>query len=59
MIAHLLLTGGGFRHGQNLAFDAKINEPIGKLFVSMLQRLGLEVDQFASQTGNLRGLELL
>jgi hypothetical protein len=55
----MLLAGGGFRHGQHLAFDPKNNESIAKLFVSMLRRLGLEVDQFASQSGTLRGLELL
>lgn len=55
----MLLAGGGFRHGQHLAFDPKNNEPIAKLFIAMLQRLDLEVDQFASQTGTLRGLELL
>jgi hypothetical protein len=55
----MLLAGGGFRHGRHLAFDPKNNEPIAKLFISMLRRLGLEVDQFASQSGTLRGLELL
>jgi hypothetical protein len=54
----MLLAGGGFRHGQHLAFDAKNNESIAKLFISMLQRLGLEVDQFASQSGTLPGLSL-
>jgi hypothetical protein len=28
------------------------------LFVSMLQRMGLEVDKFASATGTMRGLEM-
>ncbi len=51
-----LLAGGGFRHGQHLAFDQDNNTPLANLHVSMLQRLGLEVDQFASSTGTLRGL---
>lgn len=51
------LAGGGFRHGQHLAFDTARNYPLPNLFVSMLQRIGLEVDEFASSTGTMRGLE--
>jgi hypothetical protein len=53
----VLLAGGGFKHAGHLAFDAKKNYPLPNLFVSMLQRLGLEVDRFASSTGTMRGLE--
>ena len=53
-----LLAGGGFKHGQHLAFDRKNNAPLCKLYVSMLQRLGVEVDRFASGSGRLAGLEL-
>lgn len=54
----VLLAGGGFRHGQHLAFDTENNYPLSNLYVSMLQRLGLEVDQFSTGKGTLRGLEL-
>jgi hypothetical protein len=54
----VLLAGGGFRHGQHLAFDTERNYPLPNLFVSMLQRMGLEADTFASSTGTMRGLEL-
>jgi hypothetical protein len=54
---HILLAGGGFQHGQHLAFDKDRNEELPKLYVSMLQRLGLEVDQFGDTTGTLTGLE--
>ena len=54
----MLLAGGGFKHGQHLAFDAKNNAPLPNLFVSMLQRLGLETDKFASSAGTMRGLEM-
>ena len=54
----LLLAGGGFRHGQHLAFDPKKNPPLCNVFVQMLQRLGAEVDEFGSSTGTLPGLEL-
>jgi hypothetical protein len=53
----ILLAGGGFKHGQHLAFDPQNNYPLPKLFVSMLQCLGLEVDSFASTAGTMTGLE--
>lgn len=53
----VLLAGGGFKHGQHLAFDREHNQPLANLYVSMLQRLGLEVDRFASSSGTLTGLE--
>jgi hypothetical protein len=53
----VLLAGGGFRHGQHLAFDRDRNYPLPNLFVSMLRRLGVETDRFASSTGTMRGLE--
>lgn len=53
----VLLAGGGFKHGQHLAFDQANNYPLSNLYVSMLQRLGLEVGTFSSGTGTMRGLE--
>jgi hypothetical protein len=53
----VLLAGGGFRHGQHLAFDEDDHPPLCNLFVSMLQRMGIESDQFGSSTGTLSGLE--
>jgi hypothetical protein len=54
----VLLAGGGFRHGQHLAFDTENNYPLSNLYVSMLQRLGLPVEQFSTGTATMRGLEL-
>ncbi len=53
----VLLAGGGFRHGQHLAFDENDHPPLCNLFVSMLQRMGIEADRFGSSTGTLTGLE--
>lgn len=53
----VLLAGGGFRHGRHLAFDPGDSPPLGNLFVSMLQRLGVPADRFGSGTATLRGLE--
>jgi hypothetical protein len=52
-----ILAGGGFRHGQHLAFSTDRNYPLPNLFVSMLQRFGIETEKFASATGTMRGLE--
>lgn len=53
----ILLAGGGFRHGRHLVFDHRNNYPLPNLFVSILQRMGIESDRFASSTGTMRGLE--
>jgi len=53
-----MLIGGGFKHGQHLAFDTKNNYPLSNLYVSMLQRLGIEVDQFSTSKGTMTGLEM-
>lgn len=52
-----LFAGGGFKHGQHLAFDREHNYPLPNLFVSMLQRVGIEADKFATSTGTMRGLD--
>ena len=52
-----LFAGGGFKHGQHLAFDTQFNYPLPNLFVSMLQRMGIEVDNFSTSTGTMCGLE--
>ena len=54
----VILAGGGFRHGQHLAFDSTRNYPLPNLFVSMLKRMGIDSGRFASATGTMRGLEL-
>lgn len=53
----VLLAGGGFRHGRHLAFDPHNPPPLCNLYVSMLQRLGLQTDKFGTSTGALIGLE--
>jgi hypothetical protein len=53
----VLLAGGGFRHAGHLAFDRRRNYPLPNLFVSMLQRMGIEADRFATSTGTMRGLD--
>lgn len=55
----VLFAGGGFRHGQHIAFNKEDNYPLPNLFVSALQRQGLETDRFATSTGTMTGLELI
>jgi len=55
----ILLAGGGFKHGQHLPFSPTKNAPLANLFVTMLQRLGVETDRFASSTGTMSGVEMM
>jgi hypothetical protein len=52
----ILLAGGGYKHGQHIVGDVHRNTPLGKLFVNMLQRFGVETDTFGSGSGTIAGL---
>lgn len=54
----VILAGGGFKHGEHKAYPAKGlgRQPLCNLFVTMLQRFGVEVDKFGTSTGTLTGL---
>ena len=54
----VLLAGGGFKHGQHLAFDKENNYPLANLYVSMLQRMGIETGEFSTGKATMRGLEM-
>jgi len=54
-----LFAGGGFKHGQHVAFDMQHNYPLPNLFVSMLHRMGIEADKFASSTSTMSGLDMV
>jgi hypothetical protein len=53
----IIVAGGGFQHAGHLAFDKVNNRPLGHLFVSLMQRAGMNVDQFGTSKGTLTGLE--
>jgi hypothetical protein len=53
----ILLAGGGFRHGQHIAFKRDNNAPLSNLYLSMLHRLGIETNSFGTSTTTLTGLE--
>ena len=54
----VLLIGGGFKPAGHLAFDRKANYPLSNLHVTLLQRMGLEMDTFSSGRSTMRGLEM-
>ena len=49
----ILLAGGGFDHGQYIAHDARNNTPLCNLFLSMVAKMDIEAESFASSTGRL------
>ena len=53
----ILLAGGGFRHGRHVAYDPNNNGRLCNLFVTMLQRLGVETGRFGSSSGTLTGFD--
>ncbi len=44
----VILAGGGFSHGQYLAYDAKDNKPLCNLYVALLRQHGIDASKFAS-----------
>jgi hypothetical protein len=54
----VLFAGGGFRHGQHLAFDPQNNYPLPNLYLSALHRAGLMEKRFATTSQTMRGLDV-
>lgn len=46
--------GGGFKQGQHYVYDE--HTPMNNLFLSMLDRVGVPVEQLGDSTGKLKGL---
>tara|TARA_B110000116_G_C16661416_1_gene501933 strand:+ start:297 stop:581 length:285 start_codon:yes stop_codon:yes gene_type:complete len=56
----ILVAGGGYEHGGYHAHEPGNNTPFANMFVSLAQRMGVEVRQFGSSTGEtVRGLRQL
>ena len=47
------LAGGGYDHGRYVAYDKRNNVPLCNLFVSLLSKMGIETESFATSTGKL------
>jgi hypothetical protein len=54
----IIFAGGGFKHGEHKAYPEKGlgRQPLCNLYLSMLQRFGIEVNKFGTSTGTLTGL---
>ena len=54
----IIFAGGGFKHGEHKAYPEKGlgRQPLCNLYLSMLQRFGIEVNKFGTSTGTLSGL---
>ena len=53
-----LVAGGGFKHGSHVAVDReKPDAPLlGDLYITLMQRLGMEVDSFSNASRNMNQL---
>ena len=49
----VLVAGGGFSHGQHIAHEGEHNAPLCDLFVTLLQNVGVETDQFSQSKSTL------
>lgn len=52
----LLVAGGNLKHGSHHSYNSDRNQPLAKLFVSMMQGAGIEVGEFAGARGTLTGI---
>lgn len=54
----IILAGGGFKHGEHKVYAAKgpCRQMLCNLYLSLLQRFGVEVEAFGTSTGTLTGL---
>jgi hypothetical protein len=54
----IVLAGGGFKHGQHLAFDPQSPPPLCNLYLQMLRQLGVDANAFgSSKTASVPGFE--
>lgn len=55
----IVLAGGGFKHGEHKSYPEERHKrtPLCNLYLSMLQRFGVETDFFGASKGTLTGLE--
>jgi len=53
-----LVAGGGFKHGRHLATDPKAKDAplLGDLYITLMQQLGLEAEEFSNAGRNLNHL---
>ena len=47
----IIVAGGGYKHGRYVAHDEVHNTPLCNLYVTLLQRMGVKADSFATSNG--------
>jgi hypothetical protein len=55
----LLVAGGhklGLKHGQHIAHDPNSHPPLSNVLLTLIQKMGVESDNFRDSTGTLNGL---
>ncbi len=55
----LLVAGGsawGLKHGQHLGFQKSAKAPLSNVFLTLIQKMGIEIGKFQDATGTLDGL---
>jgi hypothetical protein len=54
----IMVAGGGFRSGSHFRFErhGRDGRPLSDLFVTILQQLGIDQDEFSTSTSNLNHL---
>ncbi len=55
----LIVAGGhrlGLKHGQHIAFDEKTHPPMNNVFLTLMQKMGVETDRFSDSTSTINGL---
>ncbi len=55
----MIFAGGGYKHGEHRAYPEKGagRVPLSNLYLSMLQRFGVEANRFGLSSGTMRDLE--
>lgn len=53
-----LVAGGGFKHGRHIAVSEEAGDTalLGDLYITLMQQMGIESDQFSNAKENLNGL---
>ena len=49
----ILVAGGGFSHGRHHRHEGDHDAPLSNLYVTLLQEMGVETDQFRQSSGTL------
>jgi len=52
----LVLAGGGIKHGQHI--DSQGKQPLNNLYLSMLRKMGFDVDYFNTSTSTFKGMDI-